>query len=123
MPAGTVDIAAIQAAMAAFVAEREWQRFHNPKNLSMALAGAAGELIELFQWKTEAESVTIMDDPRAAEAVRDELADVLMYTLRIADILDVDVEAAIRAKMVKNAAKYPADEFRGRVREYTEDKV
>lgn len=122
MATGVLDIGEIQAAMAEFVRERGWQKFHTPKNLAMALAGEAGEVLELFQWRTEAESFAIMDDQRTAEAVRDELADVLMYTLRIADILGVDMDAAVRAKRRKNAAKYPADEYQGKARTYTEDR-
>lgn len=115
-----LDIGAIQAGQRAFVAAREWQKFHTPKNLAMALAGEAGELVELFQWLTAEESRAIMDEPRAAEAVRDELADVLLYVLRLADVLQIDVGAAVRAKMRKNEAKYPADRVRGVARKYTE---
>ena len=115
-----LDIAAIQAELRAFVAERDWQKFHSPKNLAMALAGEAGELIELFQWLTEEQSRSIMDEERAAEAVRDELADILMYALRMADLLDVDLGAAVRHKMRKNAERYPADRVRGSARKYTE---
>lgn len=116
-----LDIEDIQAAMRAFVGEREWQRFHTPKNLAMALAGEAGELLELFQWLTEDESFAVMDEPRAAEAVRDEIADIMLYALRLADILRVDVDAALRAKLAKNTAKYPAEEYRGRARDYSRD--
>lgn len=115
-----LDVGAIQAAQRAFVAERAWQCFHTPKNLAMALAGEAGELLELFQWLTAAESQAIMDEPRAAEAVRDEVADVVLYALRLADVLDIDLDAAVRAKLAKNEAKYPADKVRGVARKYTE---
>lgn len=115
-----VTIADMQAVLAAFVEARDWQRFHTPKNLSMALSGEAAELIELFQWKTETESWAIMDDPRSAEAVRDEIADIVLYTIRIADVLNIDIADAVHAKMAKNEAKYPADEFRGKVRQYVE---
>ena len=120
MTESTLDVVAVQSALRAFVDERDWDRFHSPKNLAMALAGEAGELIELFQWRTEAESYAIMDEPRGAEAVRDELADVLLYTLRLADILKVDLGAAVDAKMRKNASRYPADKVRGSARKYTE---
>ena len=115
-----LDVAAIQAALRAFVEERDWQKFHSPKNLAMALAGEAGELIELFQWRTESESWSIMDDERGAQAVRDELADVMLYALRLADLLQVDLTTALTDKMRKNAARYPADKVRGRARKYTE---
>lgn len=115
-----VDIGAIQARQRAFVAAREWHKFHTPKNLAMALAGEAGELVELFQWLTATESQAIMDEPRAAEAVCDEIADVVLYALRLADVLDIDIDAAIRAKMAKNEARYPPEKVRGVARKYTE---
>ena len=116
----TLDIAAVQRALRRFAAERDWDKFHSPKNLVMALAGEVGELTELFQWLTEDESRRVMDDDAAASAVRDELADVAIHVLRIADILEVDLPAAIAAKIEKNADKYPADLARGHARKYTE---
>lgn len=115
----TLEIAALQKDIRSFVREREWERFHSPKNLAMALSGEAGELIELFQWLTEDESLQVMADPASAEAVRDEMADILVYVIRLADVLDVDLAAAVRAKMAKNAAKYPADKCRGSALKYT----
>ncbi len=100
--------------MADFVAERNWQQFHTPKNLSMALAIEAAELMEHFQWLTpdEAEAVARDDQRRAAAA--EELADVVCYALALADRLQIDVSDAMADKMCKNALKYPADQFRGR---------
>lgn len=115
-----LDVPAIQAHMREFVRDREWERFHNPKNLVMALSGEAGELTELFQWLDEKQSAAIMSDPDTAEAVRDEMADVMVYLIRLADVLGVDLGAAIEAKMVKNAAKYPAEECRGSARKYNQ---
>ncbi|MCG8424325.1 MAG: nucleotide pyrophosphohydrolase [Proteobacteria bacterium] len=115
-----LDIAAIQAQLRQFVGEREWDRFHTPKNLVMALSGEVGELTELFQWLSEEESWRIMDAAESAQAVRDEIADVLMYLLRIADVLGVDPAPAVQAKMRKNAAKYPVEHWRGKARKYTE---
>jgi len=106
--------------MREFVRDRDWERFHNPKNLVMALSGEAGELTELFQWLNEEQSAAIMDDPATAEAVRDEMADIMVYLIRLADVLDVDLGAAVAAKMVKNAAKYPAEECRGSARKYNQ---
>jgi NTP pyrophosphatase (non-canonical NTP hydrolase) len=103
-----------------FVRDREWEQFHSPKNLVMALMGEAGELGELFQWLTEDQSRRIMDEPGRGEAVRDELADVLLYVIRIADVLGVDLAAAARAKMTKNAANYPVELARGNARKHTE---
>lgn len=114
------DLEAIKTKMRAFVQERDWARFHTPKNLAMALAGEAGELLELFQWLTPEESARVMDDPKTAEAVRDELADILVYVVRLGDTLGVDLAAAAAAKMAKNAAKYPADLSRGNATKYTD---
>jgi len=114
-----VDLDGIRELLRDFVREREWQRFHTPKNLAMALAGEAGEVLELFQWLTPEESLAIMSTAKA-EAVRDEVADVATYCIRLADVLGIDLEAAIRAKLVKNVAKYPADKVRGKALKYTE---
>jgi len=115
-----LDLDDLAARYRALCEAREWQQFHSPKNLVMALMGEAGELGELFQWLTEEQSYAIMDQPGRAEAVRDELADVLLYLVRIADLLEVDLGAAARAKLRKNAAKYPVDRARGNALKYTE---
>jgi NTP pyrophosphatase (non-canonical NTP hydrolase) len=97
-----------------FVEERDWRQFHSPKNLSMSLAIEAAELMEHFQWIDSAESRRIGEDQNKLAEVRDEIADVLCYLLALANELDIDLSAAIRDKMVKNAAKYPAELSRGR---------
>jgi dCTP diphosphatase len=102
----------------AFAAERDWDQFHSPKNLAAALAVEAAELLEPFQWLTDEQSRTLTDKQLAA--VRDELADVQIYLIRLADELDVDLMAAVRDKIVRNAEKYPASQFRGSVRKYSE---
>lgn len=98
----------------AFVEERDWRQFHTPKNLSMSLAIEAAELMEHFQWLTPDESRWLADEPDKLSEVGEELADVLCYALALANELGLDVSQAIRDKMVKNARKYPAEEFRGR---------
>jgi len=100
-----MDIEALQRKLGAFAAERDWEQFHSPKNLAMALAAEAGELIELFQWQSEAESAN--PDPVQKTAVAHELADVLIYLLRLADRLDIDLDAAVSDKIRINAEKYP----------------
>ncbi len=97
-----------------FVDARDWQQFHSPKNLSMALSIEAAELMEHFQWVTPEASRSIADDPAKWTAVSDELADIQCYLLAIANELNIDVAEAMRQKMQKNERKYPADEFRGR---------
>lgn len=115
-----MTIATLQAQFREFVAERDWEQFHAPKNLVMALTGEVGELTELFQWLTPAESVEVMTDPSRAGRVRDELADVFAYLIRLADVLGVDLEEAFTSKMVKNARKYPAAAARGNPAKYTD---
>lgn len=108
-----VDVARLQQVVAQFAREREWERFHSPKNLAMALAGEAGELLELFQWLTEDESREVARDPATARAVRDEIADVLVYLVRLAAVLELDLDEALRSKLAVNAAKYPVALARG----------
>ncbi len=109
----------LQRRLREFVAEREWEQFQTPKNLVMALTGEVGELNEIFQWLTPDQAGAIMSDPEQASSVRDEIADVLAYLLRLADVLDVDVAAALIAKIGKNAAKYPVEAARGQAAKYT----
>lgn len=99
-----------------FAAEREWARFHTPKNLAMALSGEAGEVIEHFQWLTAEESASL---PLAvSEAVALELADVLLYLLRLADVLDIDLADAAFRKLEINAQRYPVELARGKADKY-----
>src|SRR5580658_6506305 len=107
-----VTIASLQQQFREFVAERDWEQFHSPKNLVMALVGETGELTEIFQWLTPAESADVMTDAVRAGQVRDELADVFAYLIRLADVLGVDLEQALTDKMIKNAAKYPVQTAR-----------
>ncbi len=97
-----------------FVDARDWHRFHSPKNLSMALAIEAAELMEHFQWITTDASRAVGQRPEKLAEVQEELADVLCYALALANELEIDVATALRDKMVKNERKYPAAEYRGR---------
>lgn len=99
-----------------FVAERDWEKFHTPKNLSMSIAIEAAELMEHFQWPDTGDFSTVHDDPQSMELIREEIADVLCYVLAFANALEIDLASALRDKMIKNAVKYPADRFRGRFR-------
>jgi dCTP diphosphatase len=107
-------LADLRSLMADFVARRDWNQFHSPKNLSMSLAIEAAELMEHFQWLAVEESRAVSQQPHKLAAVAEELADVLCYALALANELNLDVSEAVRNKMVKNEAKYPAEEFRGR---------
>jgi len=103
-----VDVAGLEEVLKAFTARRGWDRYHSPKNLVMALTNEVGELVEIFQWLTEEESRHAAADPRTHRAVRDELADVLIYFVRLASVLGVDLDEAVRTKLEANARKYPA---------------
>jgi NTP pyrophosphatase (non-canonical NTP hydrolase) len=107
-------IAELREDLARFVEERQWGQFHTPKNLCMALAIEVAELMEHFQWLTAEESRKVADDPDKLAEVGEELADVIGYSLALANELGLDVSTAIRRKMIKNAEKYPVGEFRGR---------
>src|SRR5262245_19026581 len=101
-----------------FAAERDWDQFHSPKNLAMALVGEAGELAAEFQWLTEAQSRA--PDAAQLERMRAECADVLIYLVRLADKLDIDLLAAAHDKIEVNARRYPADKVRGTFRKFSE---
>ena len=103
----------LQRDLRAFARERDWEQFHTPKNLAMALAGEVGELVEIFQWLSAEQAAAVMDADRADD-VRDELADVAIYLLRLADVLDVDLIEAARDKLAHSEHRYPAELVRGR---------
>jgi len=114
MPDNQTTIADLRTQVKAFVAERDWAQFHSPKNLSMAIAVEAAELMEHFQWLNIEESKSLVEEEAARDQVIDELADVLIYCLSLANTLDVDLSEAITRKLAHNARKYPADQYRGR---------
>ena len=101
-----------------FAAERDWDQFHSPKNLASARCVEAAELLEHFQWLTEDQSCNL--SPEAKTKVADELADVFVYLIRLADKLDVELIEAARNKIAHNAEKYPVEKARGSARKYTE---
>ena len=112
----TTTIEQLRVRLQDFVQARDWNQFHAPKNLSMALAVEAAELMEHFQWMTVDASRRIHDDPATRQGVEEELADVLCYVLALANSLEIDLSAAVKSKMAKNEAKYPVDKYRGRYR-------
>jgi len=101
-----------------FVDERDWAQFHSPKNLAMAMIVEAAELVEHFQWNTEAESHELSDEKR--EQVEHELADTFVYLLRIAQVLNIDLIEATNKKIALNALKYPVEKARGKNNKYTD---
>lgn len=97
----------LAAALRDFAHARDWEQFHTPKNLAMALAGEVGELVACFQWLTPEQSARVMDEPGTAADIESELADVLQYLIRLADVLGVDLADAVRAKMRLNETRFP----------------
>ena len=112
----TDSLLSLRDALREFAAVRDWDQFHSPRNLAAALSVEAAELLEPFQWLTDEQSRDL--PPETLAAVEQELADVLLYLIRLADKLDVDLEAAARAKIVRNAGKYPVEKARGSSRKY-----
>ena len=112
------DLESLRDQLRTFASERDWDQFHSPKNLAAALAVEAAELLEHFQWLTEAQSQQLPTD--ALNEVSKEVADVLLYLIRISDKLGIDLIAAAKAKIVLNAEKYPVEKARGSSRKYTE---
>ncbi len=110
---GNDGLSQLQERVRRFAEERDWGQFHTPKNLTMALAGEIGELIEHFQWLTPGESAQVMADSATGRAIEDELADVLIYLVRLADVLGVDLLDAAGRKLVRNADRYPVERARG----------
>ena len=114
MSDSTTTLAELKRLVEDFVDQRDWRRFHAPKNLAMSLAIEAAELMEHFQWISAEESRQAADNPQRLAAIGEELADVLCYALAMSNELGLDLATAIRQKIAKNEQKYPADEYRGR---------
>ena len=103
-----MDIAAIQKKLRKFTQDRDWEQYHTPKNLSMALAVEAAELVEIFQWMTTEESIATKDSNDHSQRVGEEVADIMNYVLRLTDVMGIDLEKVVLDKICKNANKYPA---------------
>ena len=116
----TTTVADLKTRVLAFVRERDWEQFHNPKNLCMALAAETGELMEHFLWATPEQAQAIAHDSAKRVKIADELADVVIYALEFANITGLDLASAIEAKMAANAKKYPVEKAKGRSEKYTE---
>jgi dCTP diphosphatase len=112
------ELESLREQLRGFAAARDWDQFHSPKNLAMALSVEAGELLETFQWLTEEQSRTLT--PEALAAASDEVADVLLYLIRLSDQLGIDPIAAANRKLLANARKYPAEKARGNSKKYSE---
>lgn len=113
-----VDTTQLAAALQRFTDDRDWQQFHSPKNLILALTGEVGELCEIFQWMSDADSISAATDPEIGQAVKDELADVLMYLVRLSSVLGIDLNEAVTRKLASNGQKYPVDKARSTSKKY-----
>ncbi len=114
-----IDNHGLNKELQAFAAERDWEQFHTPRNLAASISIEAAELLELFQW-SRGQQWAELQDPKLKSRTAEELADILLYLVRFADLAGIDLEQAARQKMQANARKYPADEFRGSDRKYNE---
>ncbi|WP_232606695.1 nucleotide pyrophosphohydrolase [Photobacterium phosphoreum] len=112
------DIKQLQQTLTEFAQQRDWEQFHTPKNLAMALSGEIGELLEIFQWLTPEQSQQL--SPEKKQHASEEIADVMMYLLRLADKCDIDVMQACQEKIQQNAAKYPISKCYGSAKKYNE---
>jgi len=113
----TATVGSLRQLMREFVVEREWTKYHTPRNLAASAAVEAAELLELFQWLTPEEAIERShNDPEFRQAVGEELADVFLYLMSLANALDLDVAPTVHAKMQKNRAKYPVKVFKGHYR-------
>ena len=111
-----MDISKIQNQLKKFAIERDWEQFHTPKNLSMALSVEASELVEIFQWLRAEESIS--PDQKQIESINDEVADIAMYLLRFCSVLEIDLESAIKSKLERNTEKYPINLSKGNSQKY-----
>ena len=111
-----MDISKIQNQLKKFAIERDWEQFHTPKNLAMALSVEASELVEIFQWLKPEESNS--PDQKQIESINDEVADIAMYLLRFCSVLEIDLESAIKSKLERNAEKYPISLSKGNSQKY-----
>lgn len=115
-----IDAGKLHREIEKFITDRDWDQFHSVKNLSMALSVETSELVELFQWMTEEKSNELKDDPVLMEKVRDEVADIFFFLMRISAKADINLEAALLSKLKKNEEKYPVEKSRGTSKKYTE---
>lgn len=115
-----VELEELTSRIRDFTTQRDWDQFHTPRNLLLALVGEVGELAELLQWKTDEEAAKLSEEDGTSSPIAQELADVFFYLLRLADVLDVPLGLALMTKLDMNAAKYPAHLVRGNAAKYTE---
>ncbi len=115
-----LDLEFLKKELQSFADARDWNQFHHPKNLAMALAGEAGELLEIFQWMSEKESLKANQDPITKEKTSHELADIMLYLIRLSALMDINLAEAVKRKLVLNQQKYPAEKVKGSAKKYDE---
>ncbi|VVC75312.1 hypothetical protein AQUSIP_06010 [Aquicella siphonis] len=115
-----IDFLRLKAQLQNFADARDWNGFHHPKNLCMALSVETAELVEIYQWMTESESNNACHDPVVREKTAEELADILLYLTRIADLMKINISEAVEKKLAINNQKYPADTVKGSAKKYNE---
>lgn len=115
-----IDISEISNDLEQFAIDRDWNQFHSIKNLAMALSVESSELVEIFQWMSEDQSNSIVDNPKKFKEVEEEVADIFLYLVRIAGKLNIDLESVAKAKIQKNSEKYPVEKAKGNAKKYTE---
>lgn len=113
-------IAQVIKKLEAFSKERNWKKYHNPKDLAISISIEAGELLEIFQWLTDDEIIEILKDSKKFHKIESELADVFAYPFTLANRLNIDVSKAILGKINENKKKYPVDKIKGKYRKYSE---
>jgi dCTP diphosphatase len=113
-----MNIVALQTRLREFAQVRDWEQFHTPKNLAMALAAEAGELLEIFQWLTDEQAAAITESEADLELVGGELADILIYLIRMTDVLQIDLEDAVQSKLRDNERRYPVELAKGNAIKY-----
>lgn len=116
----SLNITEIQATLKEFATQRDWNKFHDPKNLSMSLAAEAGELLEIFQWLTSEEASQAKNNSELRQKTAHELADILLNAIRLADLMDINLDTAIKEKIVLNGKKYPVELVKGKAKKYSE---
>ena len=115
-----IDLKKLNNEIEKIVSERDWDQFHSVKNLAMALSVESSELLEIFQWMTEAQSNSVKDDGKMMERIEDEVADIFVYMMRIMSKTDIDLEKVVLNKLKKNAEKYPVEKSKGNSKKYND---
>ena len=114
-----MDLEKVKIALRKFTKEREWEKFHNPKNLATALSVEASELLEIFQWSNDG-GLSEINDPKKRKEIEKEIADIFNYLLKLVDILNMDLEKAALEKIKENGEKYPIEQSKGKAVKYSE---